>query len=114
MSFNSRGVFVNVNPSTLSITQGLLTSLKLNPKNPRVHSDKQIRQIAQSIEAFGFNVPILVDKNLNVIAGHGRVLAARLLELNHVPMIHLEHLNEHQQRAFLLADNRLCENAKWD
>jgi hypothetical protein len=61
------------------------SELKLNARNPRVHSQRQIRQIARSIEAFGFNVPILVNRDLQVIAGHGRVLAARQLGLERVP-----------------------------
>ena len=63
---------------------------------------------------FGFNVPILVDQDLKVIAGHGRVAAARLLQIDKVPIIRLEHLSEHQRRAFMIADNRLTENALWD
>lgn len=89
-------------------------SLKPHPKNPRVHSDKQIYQIAQSIEAFGFNVPILVDDRQNVVAGHGRLLAARKLGWKTVPVIKLNHLSESQYAAFLIADNRLTENSSWD
>jgi ParB-like chromosome segregation protein Spo0J len=91
-----------------------LTSLKPQPQNPRVHSDKQVGQIAQSIEAFGFNVPILVDDKQNVVAGHGRLLAARKLGWNTVPVIKLNHLNESQYSAFMIADNRLTENSSWD
>ncbi|HEX4022166.1 MAG TPA: DNA methyltransferase [Acidobacteriaceae bacterium] len=98
----------------LSIAYKSLTSLKPNPRNPRIHSEKQVRQIAQSIRTFGFNVPILVDRELNVIAGHGRVAAAVLLHMEKVPIIRLEHLSEHQRRAFMIADNRLTENALWD
>jgi ParB-like chromosome segregation protein Spo0J len=90
------------------------TSLKPHPQNPRVHTDKQIGQIAQSIEAFGFNVPILVDDRHNVVAGHGRLLAARKLGWNTVPVIKLNHLTESQYSAFLIADNRLTENSSWD
>jgi DNA modification methylase len=91
-----------------------VASLGLNPKNPRLHSDKQIRQLANSIKTFGFNVPVLVDAHLQVIAGHGRVRACKLLEITEVPTIRLEHLSEQQKRAFLIADNRLAENADWD
>jgi DNA modification methylase len=98
----------------LSIEYRPLASLKSNPKNPRIHSDKQVHQIAQSIQTFGFNVPVLVDRNLNVIAGHGRVSASKLLQLDQVPIIRLEHLDEHQRRAFMIADNRLTENSSWD
>ncbi len=88
--------------------------LKLEPRNPRAHSTRQIRQIARSIETFSFCVPVLVDATLKVVAGHGRVAAARVLGLNEVPTIRLEHLSEAQARAFMIADNRLTENSTWD
>lgn len=90
------------------------TSLKPHPENPRVHSDKQVQQIAQSIEAFGFNVPILVDERKRVCAGHGRLLAAKELGWTTVPVITLNHLSDSQFEAFLIADNRLTENSSWD
>ena len=102
-------------PSTpLEVTYLRTTSLKPDPRNPRVHSDKQIRQIAQSIESFGFNVPLLIDDEQKVIAGHGRLLAARKMGWNTVPAIKLSHLTEPQRMAFLIADNRLTENSSWD
>ena len=82
--------------------------------NARTHSDDQVAQIAGSITAFGFNVPCLVDDRGVLIAGHGRLLAARQLELETVPVIRLEHLSEAEARAFRLADNRIAENAGWD
>ena len=82
--------------------------------NARTHSDDQVAQIAGSIAAFGFNVPCLVDERGVLIAGHGRLLAARQLELETVPVIRLEHLSEAQARAFRIADNRIAENAGWD
>src|SRR5256885_6341830 len=88
--------------------------LKPNPANPRLHSKKQIRQIANSIETFGFNVPVLVDAELNVIAGHGRLLACRELGWSEVPTLCLDHLTPAQARAFAIADNRLTEIATWD
>jgi DNA modification methylase len=88
--------------------------LKPDPGNARKHSKKQIGQIARSIRTFGFNVPVLVDANLRVIAGHGRLLAARQLGLSDVPTISLEHLSPEQARAFAIADNRLTEIATWD
>ena len=97
--------------TALEVTYLPTTSLKPNPKNPRVHTDKQVGQIAQSIEALGFNVPILVDDRQNIVAGHGRLLAARKLGWNTVPVIKLTHLTESQYSAFLIADNRLTENA---
>jgi len=82
--------------------------------NPREHSAGQIRQIARSIETFGFNVPILIDADRKVIAGHGRILACGLLGWAEAPTICLEHLTEAQARAYMIADNRLTENAVWD
>ncbi len=83
-------------------------------RNARTHSPKQIAEIAQSIKAFGFNNPILIDKTDGIVAGHGRVEAAKLLGLASVPTIRLEHLNEAEKRAYILADNKLAEKAGWD
>ena len=89
-------------------------SLTPDPENARVHGPRQIARIADSIAAFGFNVPILIDGEGAVLAGHGRVLAARRLGLGEVPTIALEHLSEPERRAFMIADNRLAELASWD
>ena len=83
-------------------------------KNARTHSPEQVAQIAASILAFGFVNPILVDTNAGIIAGHGRLLAARKLGLEAVPVVVLDHLNETQRRAYIIADNKLAENAGWD
>ena len=83
-------------------------------RNPRTHSDAQVAQIAASIRAFGFNNPILVDTKAGIIAGHGRLLAARKLRLKEVPVIVLDHLSETQKRAYIIADNQLALNAGWD
>lgn len=91
-----------------------IRELKPRPGNPRSHSRAQIRQIARSIEEFGFNCPILIDKDDQIVAGHGRFEAARELGLARVPTIRLEHLTEAQARAFMLADNRLAERSTWD
>src|ERR1700722_1276555 len=84
------------------------------PRNARTHSKRQIRQIADSIRAFGFTNPVLVDRSGTIVAGHGRVEAAKLLGLKTVPTICLENLNEDQIRAYILADNKLAEIAGWD
>lgn len=86
-----------------------IQKLKPYTRNPKQHDSDQVRQIAASIKAFGFNVPILADSNGEVIAGHGRLLAAQQLGLDTVPVINLDHLDEQQKRAFMLADNRLNE-----
>jgi DNA modification methylase len=83
-------------------------------KNARVHDDAQIAQLAGSIKEFGFNNPILIDKDNGIIAGHGRVMAARKLGLIEVPTILLDHLNETQRKAYILADNRIAINSTWD
>ena len=88
--------------------------LKAYRLNARRHSKKQLRKIAASIQAFGFVVPVLVDANETLIAGHGRVQAAELLGLSEVPVIRLSHLNEAQVRALRIADNRLTELGEWD
>src|SRR5215472_11834604 len=98
----------------MAITYRPIEALKPDPSNPRRHSRKQIRQIANSIETFGFNVPVLIDAEGKVIAGHGRVLACRELGWSEVPTICLEHLTSAQMRVFMIADNRLSEIASWD
>jgi ParB-like chromosome segregation protein Spo0J len=100
--------------SPLSVAYLPLDRVRPDPGNARRHSEKQIRQIARSIETFGFNVPILVDGGGNVVAGHGRLAAARRLGRSEIPTIRLEHLTEAQKRAFMIADNRLAEVAEWD
>jgi len=83
-------------------------------KNSRTHSDEQVAQIAASIKEFGFNNPVLVDKDDVIIAGHGRVMAARKCGIMEVPCIRLGHLTETQRKAYVIADNRLALNAGWD
>ena len=91
-----------------------LARLKPYEKNARKHSLEQIQQIAESIKKFGFNNPILADDNMGVIAGHGRLEAAKLLKLKIVPVIALAHLTELEKRAYIIADNKLAENSQWD
>ena len=83
-------------------------------RNSRTHSDAQVAQIAASIREFGFMNPVLVDAENNIIAGHGRVLAARKLGLEEVPCVLHDHLTETQRKAYILADNKLTLNAGWD
>jgi len=91
-----------------------IDTLKAAPRNSRTHSKKQLRQIAKSIENFGFTNPVLVDASGEVIAGHGRLAAARMLGLTEVPTLCLDWLGEEQKRAYVIADNRLAERAGWD
>lgn len=83
-------------------------------RNSRTHNDAQVAQIASSIKEFGFNNPVLVGSDNDIIAGHGRVLAARKLELTNIPCIRLGHLTENQKKAYVIADNRIALNAGWD
>jgi DNA modification methylase len=85
-----------------------------HPKNPRTHSDRQIQLIANSIRAHGFTVPILIDEKNQILAGHGRLMAAKYLQLAKVPTIQVTHLNESEKLAVLIADNKLTELADWD
>ena len=99
---------------SLSITYRKISDLSLDPQNPRIHSKRQIEQIAQSIKTFGFLAPVLIDGRGHLIAGHGRVLAAELIGMTHLPTIKLEHLTQDQIRAFTITDNRLTENSVWN
>jgi site-specific DNA-methyltransferase (adenine-specific) len=83
-------------------------------KNSRTHDDAQVAQIAASIREFGFTNPVLIDEANGIIAGHGRVMAARKLKLAEVPCIRLSHLSDAQKRAYVIADNKLALNAGWD
>ena len=82
--------------------------------NARTHSDEQVAQIAASIREFGFNNPVLIAEDDTIIAGHGRVMAARKLNLSEVPCLRLSHLTETQRKAYILADNKLALNAGWE
>ncbi len=106
----------------ISITPAMARCIELWPldklrpyaRNARTHSPEQVTMIAASIAEFGFLNPILVDTNAGVIAGHGRLLAARELGLEHVPVVILDHLSETQKRAYIICDNKSAEQAGWD
>lgn len=98
----------------LSVTYRPVSDLVPDPRNARTHSKKQIGQIRASIEEFGFTNPILADPEGNLIAGHGRLLAAKAMGLEEVPVITLSNLTETQKRALRLADNKIALNAGWD
>ena len=98
----------------MSIEPMPLASLRPHPGNARTHSKKQIRQIADSIRQFGFTNPVLIGEGGEIIAGHGRVEAAKLLGLDCLPTVRLAHLNAAQRRAYVLTDNKLALNADWD
>lgn len=98
----------------LAVTYQSTATLKPYKNNPRIHSPKQIKQIARSIEEFGFTNPILLDDDNNIIAGHGRILAAQSLSIDQVPTIKIGNMSEAQKRAYIIADNKLALNAGWD
>src|SRR6056297_3272730 len=88
----------------------------LNPssRNARTHDNRQIRQLVESIKSFGFTNPLLIDEENGIIAGHGRLEAAKRLDMIEVPAIRLTKLSEQRKRALMLADNKIALNASWD
>lgn len=100
--------------NNLAIEQIHISALKSYTRNARTHSKKQVRQIADSIEAFGFNNAVLISNDNEIIAGHGRYEAAKLLKLPTIPCVRLGHLTPEQRRAYILADNKVALNAGWD
>ena len=98
----------------LEVTYVATTDLIPYANNARSHSDQQVAQVAASIQEFGFNNPILIDEHKSIIAGHGRLAAAQKLNMNTVPTILLEGLSEAQRKAYVIADNKLTENSRWD
>jgi ParB-like chromosome segregation protein Spo0J len=91
-----------------------VSSLRPWAKNARIHSRKQIRQIADSIKRFGFTNPVLIDGDNTILAGHGRVAAAETLGMSEVPCLRIETMSPAERRAYVLADNKLALNAGWD
>ena len=91
-----------------------LAELKAWPQNARTHSRKQVKQLADSIRRFGFTHPVLIDEDNRILAGHGRIEAARALGLTEVPCLRLDHMSETEKRVYVIADNRLALDAGWD
>lgn len=91
-----------------------IAKLKPYKKNPRLHSQKQIELLAGSIEEWGFTVPILIDEEQNVLSGHGRLEAAKKLELKQVPCITAQGWSEQKKRAYIIADNKIAQLSSWD
>ena len=98
----------------LNIKDIKIKDIEINIENPRKHSNKQVFQIAESIKEFGFTNPLLVDEKNFLIAGHGRLMAAKTLILETVPCIIVEGLTEEQKKALNIADNKLAINSTWD
>jgi ParB family chromosome partitioning protein len=118
-SYNARQVLqMAKRPQAIEMASAIefwaLDKLKPYERNARTHSPEQVDKIASSIIEFGFTNPILVDGDAGIIAGHGRLMAASKLGLAQIPVIELTHLTEAQKRAYVLADNRLAEDAGWD
>ena len=108
------GVDCETSTARLSIEYWNIGQLKRYPCNPRRHPKKQVQQIAESIKAFGFNSPVLIDSHGRLMCGHGRIAACELLGIGRIPVICVDHLSDAQIRAFQIADNKLMENATWD
>lgn len=98
----------------LNIEQIEIASIQPHPDNPRTHPKKQIRQIAESIKAFGYRMPVLVDQDTRLICGHARVEACKLIGMELVPALRVTDLSDAQVRALMIADNRLTEVSAWD
>lgn len=98
----------------MKIKQVKITDLKPYQNNARTHSPKHVEEIARSIKVFGFTNPVLVDQNNMIIAGHGRVMAAKELGMEEVPTLCIDYLSDAEKRAYILADNKLAEKAGWD
>ena len=114
---NKQAVILNIYRffmTDLSIEYKSVDDLIPYVNNSRTHSDEQVTQVAASIKEFGFTNPILIDENNGIIAGHGRLMAAKKLKLEQVPTITLEGLTDAQRKAYVIADNKLALNAGWD
>lgn len=103
---------MSVSPKKLELVE--VDRLIPYARNARTHGDDQVAQIAGSIKEFGFNNPVLIAGDGSIIAGHGRVMAARKLGMKSVPCVRLEHLTDSQRRAYILADNKIALNSGWD
>jgi ParB-like chromosome segregation protein Spo0J len=103
-----------ISENTIEIEWRGIDSLTPYINNARSHSERQIEQIAASIKEFGFTNPVLVDGGNGIIAGHGRVMAAKKIKMDKIPVIELAYLTDTQKRAYIIADNQLALNAGWD
>jgi len=108
------GYHARVDVEPMAVEPISVTRLRPYASNARNHSKKQIRQIADSIRKFGFTNPVLISDDDEIIAGHGRVEAAKLLGIQNIPTLRLSHLDAAQRRAYVIADNKLALNAGWD
>src|SRR5262249_33064277 len=102
------------NSPRLNVETMTISQLKQNARNPRVHPDRLIVMLARNIDTFGFLVPCIIDEKNRLLTGHARVLAAERLGMKEIPVIRIQHLARAEKRAFVIADNKLAELAKWD
>ena len=107
-------VATNAGLIEIQIEYRTVTDLRLDSRNPRQHSQRQINQLADSVQEFGFVMPVVADDSGQVVIGHGRVLAAKKLGLLRIPVVEIRHLSQAQLKALRIADNRLAQNAHWD
>jgi ParB-like nuclease domain len=98
----------------LQIQYRATADFKLDGRNPRQHSQRQVKQLADSIKEFGFVMPVVADDKGQVVIGHGRVLAAKMLGMLRIPVVEIRHLSEAQLKALRIADNKLAQNSHWD
>jgi len=112
LAMTSQPDFPVVSPADVKQTR--ILDLTLYKGNPRVHSEIQIERLINSLKKFGFTNPVLIDDTGNVIAGHGRIAAAKKIGLDTVPTITLSHLTEDERKAYIIADNQLALNSSWD
>ena len=109
-----------LNPATnaglieIQIQYRAVAELVLDSRNPRQHSQRQVNQLADSIQEFGFVMPVVADDRAHVVIGHGRVLAAKKLGMPRIPVVEIRHLSPAQLKALRIADNKLAQNAHWD
>jgi DNA modification methylase len=109
-----RNVANNAGLIEIQIQYRAVGDLTLDPRNPRQHSQRQIKQIADSIREFGFIMPVVVDDSSQVVIGHARTLAAKKLDMPQIPVVEIRHLSKAQLKALRIADNKLAQNAHWD
>ncbi|MDB5715878.1 MAG: Methyltransferase [Sphingomonadales bacterium] len=102
------------NQPKLEVVYALISSLRVDPRAPRTRDKRHVKQLAKSIDTFGFNVPVAIDDEMNIVSGHGRIEAALLLGMTEVPTIRLSHLSPRQRQAFMIADNRMSDQSRWN
>jgi len=114
MLLNQLGLIIGEKMSISEIKQINISELKPYENNARMHGEEQLGQIERSIKEFGFTIPILIDDENTILAGHGRWNVAKKMSLEQVPCMVISHLNDTQKRAYVIADNKIAENSEWN